>query len=180
MREERVEDTNNMGLADFEARWRNALGDNDRITVTYAVIGLTNFGESPVQSVRLAEILDRPVTEAEALARHWGWPGTRVEDGLISVAPERARPAPRRRVQIGDRGFGVTGCAGDMFLYAPLVRPSLHVEETCTTTGTAIRIVFTPRHVERIDPDGAVLPLPPAQELDRTEGMHIEDIDANF
>src|SRR6266536_560741 len=50
-----------------------------------AVIGLTNFGEHPVQSTRLAEVLGRPVSKAEALARRWGWPGTRVEDGLRKV-----------------------------------------------------------------------------------------------
>jgi hypothetical protein len=43
--------------------------------VTYAVVGLTNFGEHPVPSTRLAEVLGRPVSEAEALPRQWGWPG---------------------------------------------------------------------------------------------------------
>jgi hypothetical protein len=56
---------NDAGLAGFLAgantpKW---------ITVTYAVIALTNFGERPVPSTRLAEILGRPVGEAEALAR---------------------------------------------------------------------------------------------------------------
>jgi len=175
-----VEDDNDAGLAAFEAAWRAWLEHSEWITVTYGVIGLTNFGERPVQSLRLAEVLGRSVTEAEALAQQWGWPGTRVEDGLISVDPERAGPAARRRAHVGDRAFGVTGCAGDVFLYAPLVRPSLRLEETCTTTGTPIRIVFTPSRVERVDPDGAVVPLPAVQELDRTEGMHIEDIDANL
>ena len=175
-----VEHNNDTDIAGFEARWRTALEDNDWITVTYAVVGLTNFGERPIQSVRLAEVLGRPVSEAEALARQWGWPGTQVEDGLIFVNPERARSAARRRVQVGDRRFGVSGCAGDIFLYAPLVRPSLHLEETCTTTGTPIRIVFTPIRVEHVDPSSAVVPLPPAQELKRTEGMQIEDIDANL
>src|SRR5262245_29231004 len=110
-----VEHNNDAGLAEFEAAWRTGLEHNEWITVTYAVIGLTNFGERPVQSVRLAEVLGRYVTEAEALAQQWGWPGTRVEDGLISVDSERARPATRRRAQVGDRGFGVTGCAGDIF-----------------------------------------------------------------
>jgi hypothetical protein len=175
-----VENKRDAGLDEFEAAWRTALESNVWITVTYAVIGLTNFGGRPVPSARLAEVLDRPVTEAETLARQWGWPGTRVEDGLISVDPERAGPAARRQAQVGDRTFGVTGCGGDIFLYAPLVRPSLSLEETCTTTGTPIRIVFTPSRVERVKPSGAVVTLPPAQELDRTEGMHIEDIDANF
>jgi len=131
-----IEHDNDAGLAEFMAGWG---GINDAewaewVTVTYAVIGLTNFGEKPVQSTRLAEVLGRSVDEAEALARQWGWPGTRVEDGLISVDPERAQSATRRHVQVGVRRFGVTGCAPDIFLYAPLARPSLHLEERRTAT----------------------------------------------
>jgi hypothetical protein len=57
----------------------------------------------------------------------------------------------------------VTGCAPDVFLYAPLLRPSVQVEETCPATGTPIRLVFTPSRVERVEPAGAVLPLPGPQ-----------------
>jgi alkylmercury lyase len=149
------------------------------------VIGLTNFGERPVPSARLAEVLGRPVSEAEARARRWGWPGTRVEDGLITVNPERAKSATRRHVQIGDRRFGVTGCGPDIFFYAPLVRPSLHLEETCTVTGTPIRIVFTPSRVEHVEPAGAVVPMMDLPEC--TNGVEeaagdgeIEDLDANL
>jgi alkylmercury lyase len=154
------------------------------VTAGMAVIGLTNFGEHPVQSARLAEVLGRPVSEAEALARRWGWPGTLVEDGLITVNPERAKSAPRRRLQIGDRRFGVTGCAPDVFYYAPLVRPSLQVEETCPVTGTLIRIVFTPSRVEHVDPAGAVLPM--ADDCQSTLASSgtaagdIEDLDASM
>lgn len=168
------------GLAEFLAGWRKAFEEHEWFTATYAVVGLTNFGEKPVQSTRLAEVLGRSVREAESLAQQWGWPGTRVQNGLISVNPERARSATRRDVQIGDRRFGVTGCAGDIFQYAPLVRPSLQLEEPCPATGTAIRIVFTPSRVESVDPAGTVVPIPPAPVLDLTEGMHIEDVDANF
>jgi len=175
-----VEHNNDTDIADFTAGWRTVLEDNEWITVTYAVIGLTNFGQRPVQSIRLAEVLGRSVSETEALAQQWGWPGTQVEDGMIFVNPEKARPAARRHAQVGQRRFGVTGCAGDIFLYAPLVRPSLQLEETCTTTGAPVRIVFTPTQVERVDPSSAVVPLPPPREFDRTEGMHIEDIDANL
>jgi alkylmercury lyase len=150
------------------------------ITVTYAVIGLTNFGEHPVQSTGLAEVLGRPVGEAEALARQWGWPGTRVDDGLISVDPERAKSATRRQVRIGDRRFGVTGCACDIFYYAPLVRPSLHLEETCPATGTPIRIVFTPGRVERVDPAGAVVPASPAVCAPAETAGDVEEVDANL
>ena len=174
-----LEHDNDASLAEFTAGWRR-VEESEQVTVTGAVIGLTNFGERPVPSTRLAEVLGRSVSEAEALARQWGWPGTRVEDGLISVNPEGARSAPRRRAQIGDRRFGVTGCAPDIFIYAPLVRPSLLLEETCTTTGTPIRIVFIANRVERIEPSSVVVPIPMAQELERTAGMRIEDIDADL
>jgi hypothetical protein len=138
-----IEHDNDASLADFMAG-SDLLNTSERIITTYAVIGLTNFGERPVPSTRLAEVLGRPVSEAEALARQWGWPGTRVEGGLISVNPEHAKSATRRHVQIGDRRFGVTGCGGDIFAYAHLVRPALQVEDTCPVTGTPIRILFTP------------------------------------
>jgi len=72
-----IEHDDDAGLADLTAECgRTDTGDPDeRVTVTCAVIGLTNFGEHPVQSTRLAEMLGRPVSEAEALARQWGWPG---------------------------------------------------------------------------------------------------------
>ena len=151
---------NDAGLADFLAKldWANT---TEPLTVSYAVIGLTNFGEKPVPSTRLAEVVGWPVSEAEALLRQ-GMFGTRVEDGLITVNPERAT-ATRRHLQVGDRRFGVTGCAPDIFLYAPLVRPSLQVEETCPVTGTPIRLVFTPGGVKHVEPAGAVLPLPGPQ-----------------
>jgi hypothetical protein len=176
-----LEHDNDASLADFTAGWRK-VEESEQVTVTGAVIGLTNFGERPVPSTRLAEVLGRSVSEAEALARQWGWPGTRVEDGLISVNPEGARSAPRRRAQIGDRRFGVTGCAPDIFIYAPLVRPSLLLEETCTTTGTPVRIVFTPSRVESVDPSSTVVPMPPPQASTAAlvRNQNIEDIDANL
>jgi hypothetical protein len=151
-----------------------------------AVLVLTNFGERPVPSVRLAEVLGRPVSEAETRARGHCTTATpaedgltRVEDGLITyINPERAQSAPRRQLQIGDRRFGVTGCAPDVFLYAPLVRPSLQVEETCPAGGTPIRIVFIPSGVESADPAGAVLPILPPPEFDRLEGMSPREADA--
>jgi len=173
-----IEQNNTADLADFLARLRTGMERDKWVIVTFAVIGLTNFGEYPVQSTRLAEILGGSVSEAEALAQQWGFPGTRVEDGLISVDPERAKAAPRRQVRIGHRQFGVTGCAPDVFGYAPLVRPSLQLEETCPTTGTPIRLEFTSDRVVRVEPASTVLPLSP-QLRDQIEGMSIEDIDAN-
>lgn len=158
-----IEQGNDPGLAEFLAKldWANT---TEPVTFGWAVIGLTNFGERPVEISRLAEVVDMPVKEAEELMRRLGsWPGTRVENGIITVNPERAKSAPRRQLQIGDRRFGVSGCGPDIFLYAPLVRPSVRVEETCTVTGTPIRLVFTPSRVEHVEPAGAVLPLPGPQ-----------------
>jgi len=177
---------NYAGLADFLAGWSKQL--HERLPVTgFAVIGLTNFGEHPVQSTRLAEVLGRPVREAEALAQGHCTTGkpvedgyTRVEDGLITFNPERAPSAPRRQVQVGDRRLGMTGCAPDVILYAPLVRPSLQVEETCPATGTPIRIVFTPSRVEQVEPAGAIVAMPPVQVLDRADEMTVWEVDASI
>jgi alkylmercury lyase len=190
-----TEHGNDAGLAEFLAKldWANT---TEALTFGYAVIGLTNFGERPVEITRLAGVLDMPVKEAEVRARKYGMAdkergggfGTRVENGIITVNPERAKAAPRRQLQIGDRRFGVTGCAPDIFLYAPLVRPSLQVEETCTVTGTPIRIVFTPSRVEHVEPAGAVLPLPGPQSplyscteaASNGEGIDADACDANL
>jgi hypothetical protein len=178
-----IEHEHDASLADFLAKldWANT---TEALTFGYAVIGLTNFGERLVLSTRLAEVLGRPVSEAEALARQWGWPGTQVADGIITGNPERAKSATRRHVQIGDRRFGVTGCGCDIFFYAPLVRPSLHLEETCTVTGTPIRLVFTPSRVEHVEPAGAVMAMMGPQECtDAVETAagdgDIEDVDAD-
>jgi alkylmercury lyase len=155
-----IEHAHDAGLDEFLAKlyWATT---SEPVIFGYAVIGGTNFGERPVALTRLAEVLSMPVNEAGKLMRRLGgWPGTRVENGLITVSPERAKAAPRRQLQIGERRFGVSGCAPDIFLYAPLVRPSLQVEETCPVTGTPIRMMFTPSRVEHVEPAGAVLPLP--------------------
>jgi hypothetical protein len=71
----------------------------------------------------------------------------------------------------------MTGCAPDVFLYAPLLRPFLQVEETCPATGIPMRLAFTPSGVERVDPSGAVVPILPPQAFDRLAGI-IGDCDA--
>jgi len=178
-----IEQNNTADLADFLAGWSTKWGTRSQGSaggiVAFAVVGLTNYGEHPVQSSRLAQTLGRSVSETEVLAQQWGAPGTRVEDGLISIDAERAKAAPRRQVRICHRQFGVTGCALDVFLYAPLVRPSLQLEETCQITGTPIRLEFTPERVVRVESAGTVLPMPSSQVLDQIEGMSMEEIDAN-
>jgi len=188
-----LKQANDTSLADFIAGWSKRLQENDVLAAGFAVMGLTNFGERPLPTVRLAEVLGRSVSEAEALAQGHSTPAApvtcgsadelgllQIEDGLITFNPKRARSAPRRQLQIGDRRFGMIGCAPDVFLYAPLVRPSLQVEETCPATGTAMRLVFTPSRVESVDPGGTVVPILPPQEFDRLEGMLDRDPDANM
>ena len=174
-----IEQNNPTDPADFLAEWSTRFEGSAWGNVALAVIGLTNYGERPVQSTRLAQILGRDVREAEALAQRWGMPGTQVEDGFIDLDPQRAKAASRRQVRIGHRQFGVTGCALDVLYYAPLVRPSLQLEETCPTTGTPIRLEFTPNHVVRVEPASTVVPILNPQALDQIEGMSMEDIDAN-
>ena len=80
-----TERDNDAGLVGFLARldWANTA---ESLTAGYAVIGLTNFGEWPVPSTRLAQVLGWPVSKVEAIvssaeAAH-GWlaahPGGRV------------------------------------------------------------------------------------------------------
>jgi len=112
----RIEHANDASLADFLAGWDKRLQENEQFPVGWVVMGLTNFGERPVPSTRLAEVLDLPVSEAEARAQGHCTSGARVEggligveDGLITFNPERAKSAPRRQLQIGDRRVGMTG-----------------------------------------------------------------------
>ena len=186
-------DHNEAGLADFIAGWTERLRGSDVLAAGFAVMGLTNFGERPLSSARLAEILGRSVSEAEALAQGHASPGApvtcgsadeigllRVEDGIITFEPERARSAPRRQLRIGERRFGFIGCAPDVFLYAPLIRPSLQVEETCPATGTPMRLVFTRNRVESVEPEGVVVPILPPEEFDWLEGLLDRDPCANL
>jgi hypothetical protein len=59
-----IEHGNDAGLADFLAKldWANT---SEPVTFGWAVIGLTNFGERPLEITRLAEVLDMPASEAE-------------------------------------------------------------------------------------------------------------------
>lgn len=174
---------NDASLAFFlEGHGRINTGEIEYMTSSFALIGLTNFGERPVPLIHLAEVLRQPVSEAKALVwvcRKLGWPpGVRIDNGLVSINPPLDTLAPRRLLQIGDRRFGVTGCAPDVFLYAPLVRPSLQVEETCSATGTRITVIFKPTGVESVDPSAAVVPVPHPQVVDRIVEMGA-DCDTN-
>jgi len=188
-----VEHANDTSLADFIAGWSKRLQDSEVLAAGFAVMGLTNFGERPVSSARLAEVLGRSACEAESLAQGHRTPGApvtcgsadelqllRIEDGLITFNPARAAAAPRRELEIGDRRVGMVGCAPDVFLYAPLVRPSLQLEETCSVTGAPIRLVFTASRVESVEPAGAVVPILPPTEFDRLEGMLDRDPDPDL
>lgn len=64
-------DRDDAGLADFRAGNAALLGDSEPVTVAFGVIRLTSWGEKPVPSRRLAEVLGRSVSEAGALARQW-------------------------------------------------------------------------------------------------------------
>ena len=92
-----MEHKNDLSIANFMAGWKRH-HENALMPEAFALIGLTNYGERPVPSARLAEVLGRSVSEAETLARQFAWPGTRVENRLITVNPERVPFAPRRQL----------------------------------------------------------------------------------
>jgi alkylmercury lyase len=181
-----IETDSGASLAGFLAGWDRQLHELVP-TVGFAVMGLTNFGEHPVSSTRLAEVLGITVSKAEALAHAHCTTGepveegyNRVEDGLITFNSGRAPSAPRRWLQIGERRLGMTGCAPDVLLYAPLVRPSLQLEEPCPATGTPIRLTLTPSRVGSVEPTTAVVAMPPVQVLDRADAMTVWEVDANI
>jgi hypothetical protein len=98
-----VENVNASGTADFMAGWNQLLQENELLmTVGFAVIGLTNFGERPIPTAHLARVLGLSVSQAEKFAQPgWlGFFGTRVENGLITVNPERVPLAVRRQLQV--------------------------------------------------------------------------------
>ena len=72
-------------LAGFVAGWDTRLRENEQLPVGVALLALTNFGERPVPSARLAEVLGRPVSEAEARAQGHCSTGAPVEDGTARV-----------------------------------------------------------------------------------------------
>ncbi len=84
-----IEHDNDAGRAGASAGCgRTGTGDLDeRVTVTCAVIGLTNFGERPMPSTRLAEVLGRPVSEAAA---------RRLKDGSTPTQAAGSSPSGRR------------------------------------------------------------------------------------
>ena len=88
-----IEHDNDAGLAEFLAKlsWANT---TEPTTVGCAVIGLTNFGERPAEITRLAEVLGRPVSEAEKLMRRWGAGPARG----LRTASSPSTPSARKRL----------------------------------------------------------------------------------
>ena len=76
-----IEHGNDAGLDDFLAKWDLTKPETvEWVRGGMAVIGLTNFGERPLEITRLAEVLGMPVNEAEELMRRLGgWPGGRPD-----------------------------------------------------------------------------------------------------
>lgn len=179
--------TNDEDQLSFMTGWDLRLGENEQLPVWFAIMALTNFGEKPVPSALLAQVLNQSVSEVETRARGHCTSGAPIEDGFIRVDhglitylnSERAKSEPRRQLQIGNARFGMMGCGFDVYLYAPLLDRSLRVEETCAVTGTQIRLTFSPERVQRVEPDDAVVPIPHPEEFDRLAGLTVHECDAN-
>jgi hypothetical protein len=76
-----IDNETGASLAGFLAGWDKRLRESQQLPVSVAVLVLTNFGDRPVASTRLAEILGLSVTEAEARAQGHCATGAPVEDG---------------------------------------------------------------------------------------------------
>ena len=96
----RIEHANDASLADFLAGWDKRLQENEQFPVGWVVMGLTNFGERPVPSTRLAEVLDLPVSEAEARAQGHCTSGARVEGGLMGLRTGSSPSTPSAQNQL--------------------------------------------------------------------------------
>jgi alkylmercury lyase len=141
---------------DFDAAWQT-VGQQYQpaILVTSAVIKLTQAGERPVEVERLAAASGQPVDETLALARQFL--KVRVQDGLIQLDLAAAATSARYRLQIGARTIDANGCAPDIVWMALLAGTPIHAEAICPATGSSIRVDFTPKGVERVEPPSTVV-----------------------
>jgi hypothetical protein len=78
----KIEHDNDASPADFVAGWDKYLHELMPI-VGFAVMGLTNLGEHPVQSTRMAEVLAAP----RVRPRRWHRDTARLETRLRTRSP---------------------------------------------------------------------------------------------
>lgn len=168
----------------FWATWRTLLiqfGQRGEISVGLQLARLTVLGGHPVPVERLAAAVGRSVAETVTLAQrgpgaHW----VRVKDGQITLNLSQHTGMLRRRLRIGQRSFPVSGCAPDVLLWAAVLDQPLTVEETCSATGTRIRVDLSPDGVTALDPEQAVVVYPAPPAFDEVAGMPADEIDATI
>jgi alkylmercury lyase len=98
------------------------------------------------------------------------WPGVyRDDEGHIVGFWGLSIPEMPHRFRLGDRQLH-TWCAWDSLFLPEILRETADVTSTCPVTGEEIRLRVSPRGVEEVSPDGAVVSL-----LDPDTG----DIEAN-
>jgi len=162
---------------DFDRAWQEAFAQfQPQIALTTALFKLTGLGDHPVEIEHLAAAIGRSPDETVALAQQWA--RVRVADGRIHFDPESS-PFSRYRVEVGPRVMDVGGCAVDLFWAALATGVSFRAESHCPTTGTAIRVDFSPDGIERVEPSGTVVAVLHPQELVLQEMSNVEKADAD-
>jgi hypothetical protein len=169
--------TPNETLDEFDQGWLSVLRRTPFATAIIGLVGLTRLGQRPTDLHRLATRLDQPLDQTEALVR--GEFTARIEDGLIHWDVPFPGERTRRTLHVEGRTVPMSsGCAPDLFIYAAVLDVPFHVEETCPTTGTPIRVDFLPGYlpggVERVRPPETVTVLLAVEDLNRAAGGSFE------
>jgi hypothetical protein len=138
-------------LEQFDRAWL-ANETTPRARAAFALAGLTRLGEYPVPVERFAAVMGTPVDQAVALAGEM----IRVEEGLAYMVASLGTTI-HRRITIGDREFGVEGCAVGLFGFAAVLDVPFRVDDTCAATGVPIRVDFVPEGFEHVDPPETVV-----------------------
>lgn len=165
-------------IDDFEHGWLDLVRQIEAFEALYVLIGLTRLGDRPTTVGLLAGTLLRREKEATRLA----WEAARVrpdEDGRIRLDTPFKGASPRRTLFVGDREMPVSGCAPDLFGVAAVIDVPFRVEDTCSVSGTPIRVGFVPGGVERVEPPEAVAAMLSPEQARQVAEMEVEERNAN-
>lgn len=147
--------------------------DSRRATVTIYRMLARGAPVEPAE-VATAAGLSRARTN-ELLA---GWPGVYFEEGreegrITGFGGLTCRPISNHLFKVGGRTL-YTWCAWDTLFIPQFLGETAQVESTCPVTGEVIRLTVSPRQVENLAPEGAVMSmLEPPEDI-------MEDIVSKF
>jgi alkylmercury lyase len=163
-------------LDEFDQGVLEVLQRTPFVRLVYGLSGLTRLGEHPAPLDRLALVLGRSEDETTTLLRDNTT--ARIEDGLIHWDDPFPGDHVRRNLHIGDREVPMrSGCAPDLPLHAAVLDVPFRVEDTCSVTGTPIKIDFVPDGYAHLDPPTTVTVMLPLGDIRQVTGASFEQID---